>query len=268
LLGQAFQRQVGIDRVEHVGSLVEQHGQPAGGDHLGRAADFGLHAGDQAFHHRHIAPEHADQHLVLGVAADHAVGLGHLDGDARQLGGVADKRIERQVDAGRDDAALVGAIEIDGIEGRRRAEIDDDEITGLGMGGNGIDRAIRTQRARLVHVDVDRIADRPLARDQRLDPEVVGGKHLQVVQRAGHDGGNDDLRHRLAIDAADGEQLHEPYRVFIAGPAWIGGDAPARLQLAIPRPRRRCRLEQGENDVGVAGIDGEQHGHDSCGFRA
>ena len=64
---------------------------------------------DQPLDHRDIAPVDADQHLALGGAADHAVVVRRLDRDARQLGGGADQRVERQVDARRDDPAFVGA---------------------------------------------------------------------------------------------------------------------------------------------------------------
>ena len=74
-----------------------------------------LHPRDQAFHHRNIAPEDADQHLVFRIGANDAVGCGQFNRDARQLGGVGDQRIERQVDPRRDDTALVGTVVIDGI---------------------------------------------------------------------------------------------------------------------------------------------------------
>ena len=57
-----------------------------------------------------------------------AVAVGRLDRDPRQLGGGIDQGVERQVDARRDDPALVGAVGADPVEGRRGAEIDDDQV--------------------------------------------------------------------------------------------------------------------------------------------
>ncbi len=51
-----------------------------------------------------------------------------VDGDARQLGGVVDQRIEREIDPGRDDPALVGAVEVDHVERGRGAEVDHDQV--------------------------------------------------------------------------------------------------------------------------------------------
>ena len=69
---QPLDRQIGLDRVERVGVLVEQGREAARGDDLARAADLALHARGQPLDHRDIAPVDADQHLALGRAADHA----------------------------------------------------------------------------------------------------------------------------------------------------------------------------------------------------
>ena len=55
----------------------------------------------------------------------------------------------------------------------------------------------------------------------------------------------------LAAEALKLEQLVEPHRILVGGAAGIGGDAPARLDLAA--------VDQREDEVGVPGIDGEQH---------
>ena len=48
------------------------------------------------------------------------------------------------------------------------------------------------------------------------------------------------------------EQLVKPDRILVGGPPRVGRDPPARLDLAA--------VDQREDEVGIAGIDGEQHG--------
>ena len=74
---------------------------------------------------------------------------------------------------------------------------------------------------------------------------------MKIMQRARHDGGDDDAGHVLARIAFQREQLAEPHRIFVARAARIGCDAPA----ALDRPP----VEQREDHVRVPGIDGKQH---------
>ena len=75
------------------------------------------------------SPVNADVHLIDGVAADDAVvAPRRLDRNAGQFGRGADQRVERQVDPGCDNAALIGPRIIADVEGRRGPEIDDDQI--------------------------------------------------------------------------------------------------------------------------------------------
>ena len=67
--------------------------------------------------------------------------------------------------------------------------------------------------------------------------------------------GNDGLAHILTLEPLDGQELHQPDRIFITRTARIGSDAPARLDGEA--------VKQRENDIGVADIDGEQHGFPS-----
>src|SRR3546814_5247405 len=56
-----------------------------------------------------------------------------LDGDAPQHGRVVDRRIEREIDPGGDDPALVGPVEVDHVEGGRGAEIDHDQVARIAL---------------------------------------------------------------------------------------------------------------------------------------
>ena len=121
-----------------------------------------------------------------------------------------------------------------------------------GVRGDGVERAVGADALRLVDVERDRPVRRALPGDQRLDAEIFLGEHFEVVQRARDDGADD---HRVDVAAAiafELEQLVQPDRIFVGGAPRIGGDPPARRDLAA--------LDQREDDVGVAGIDREQHG--------
>ena len=51
------------------------------------------------------------------------------------------------------------------------------------MSSDRIDRAVRTQRARLIHVDFHAVIDRRDASHESLHPEVLVSQDFQVVQR-------------------------------------------------------------------------------------
>ena len=73
----------------------------------------------------------------------------------------------------------------------------------------------------------------------------------KVVKRAGNDGADDhrfDIGLRIAFEL---EQLMKPHRIFVRRAPRVGRDAPPRPDLA--------RLDQGKDQVGVPGIDREQH---------
>ena len=122
----------------------------------------------------------------------------------------------------------------------------------LGVRGDGVERAVGADVLRLVDVERDRPGRRALARDQRLDLEIFAGEHFEIVQRARHDGADD---HRVDVGlgiAFELEQLVQPDGILVGGPPRVGRDPPARLDLAP--------VDQREDEVGVAGVDGEQHG--------
>ncbi len=109
--------------------LVEQNGQSACCNYSCRTTDLFLHSGNQPLDQGDIAPEDTDKHLAFGVASDNAVIGGFFYRNAWELGRVADQGIERQVDAGCNDASLVSTVEIDDIKRRRSTEIYEDQVT-------------------------------------------------------------------------------------------------------------------------------------------
>ena len=122
------------------------------------------------------------------------------------------------------------------------------------MRGDRVERAVGADRRRLDDVELDAV-DRPAAarRRARSTPKYLLAEHLQIVERARHDRADDDGGHVVAGEAFELEQLVQPHRIFVGGAARIGGDPPARADLP-------AFVHQREDDVGVAGIDREQHG--------
>ncbi len=121
---------------------------------------------------------------------------------------------------------------------------------------NRVDRAIGAQVLRLIDVQRDAPFERRPTGDQRIMAEIFAGEHFEIVERARDHRGN---HHRLDIFpaiAAQREQLAEPDRIFIRRPARIGGDAPARLDLATALGSRG---DERENHIGISRIDREQH---------
>ena len=72
------------------------------------------------------------------------------------------------------------------------------------------------------------------------------------MQRARHHRA-DDHRPDVGLGIAfQRQELVQPDRILVRGPPRIGRDPPARANRAI--------LDQGEDEVGVPGVDGKQHG--------
>ena len=75
--------------------------------------------------------------------------------------------------------------------------------------------------------------------------------------RARDNRGKDDLGDFFAGHAFDLQQLQQPHRVFVARPARVGRDTPARLQ----RWNVICAVfKQREDHIGVSDIGRQKHG--------
>ena len=122
----------------------------------------------------------------------------------------------------------------------------------FGVGGDGVERAVGADILRLVDVELRAARrPRPARRSAARRPEIFVREHFEIVERARDDRADD---HRLDVGSAKAfelEQLVQPDRILIGGAPRIGRDPPARLDLAV--------LDQREDEIGVAGVDGEQH---------
>ena len=122
----------------------------------------------------------------------------------------------------------------------------------LGVRGDGVERPVGADILRFVDIELDRPGRRPLSGDQRFNSEIFVRENFEIVERARDDRPDDHGMHIALRQAFELEQLMEPDRIFVGRPARVGRDPPARADVAA--------VDQGEDEVGIAGIDGEQHG--------
>ena len=108
-------------------SVASDGGQAAGGDHLRLPFHLLAEASDQALDQPDVAEHDARLHARRGRVADRLDGGGELHPDEHRR--VAHQRVVAELDAGGDRAAEVVAPGVDGVEGRRRAEVHEDGRT-------------------------------------------------------------------------------------------------------------------------------------------
>ena len=79
------------------------------------------------------------------------------------LAAAVDQCVQREVDPGGNDPTLIGAREIDHVEGRRGSEIDHDQVAWVtSMGSDGVQDAVGADGARLGDIKLDAPARRAL----------------------------------------------------------------------------------------------------------
>lgn len=122
---QPFQGQHRFDDVDSVRCRSDDDSQAAGSDDFGLTAQFLAHAGHDAVYLADEAIEDTGLHTFDGVAANDLIRAD--DFDTRQFRRALYQGICRDADARADSTAEVGPFLVDGAEGRRRAEVDDDD---------------------------------------------------------------------------------------------------------------------------------------------
>ena len=191
-----------------------------------------------------------DCRRVRGVLPDHLRRLGDLD--ARQLGCLAQQRVEADPDAGHDHAAEILRLRRNAVEGGGRAEIHDDSAALEALEGrHRVHDAVGSDVARVIVDDAD----------PGLGPGPDHQGHLahRVTDRLGHhvgerrhDAGDDRGVDPARVRRPEREQLVQEHAVLVGGARVHRREAKGLDQLA-------ARI-QTEDDVGISDVDGEQHG--------
>ena len=151
--------------------------------------------------------------------------------DARQLRRARRERLDRDLDARRDDPAEVLAVGRDRVVGDRRAEVHDDARAAEALvRGDRVDQAVGAELARVL--DPDRHAGLHAgAHHEHLVAEVVLG-HVRPrrAQRRDH-GGHDRRRDLVEAEAAQAEQVLQRGAELVGGRLAHGREAPVLDEL-------------------------------------
>ena len=176
--------------------------------------------------------------------------------DPSQHGGAREQRVERDLDAGEDRAAEVLALRAHRVDGVGGAEVDDDRRAAVEVvRADRVGDAVGADVVRLVVEDRHAGAHAGLEH-QRLVPEVPLGHLAERGGDARHARRDHHARHvRVEREAVEAEELLEHQRQLVGRPLGHGGDAPVVDELAVG--------EQADDGLGVAAVDGEQHGYAS-----
>lgn len=153
----------------------------------------------------------------------------------------------------------------DRVEGGRRAEVDDDGGPPVELDRrHRVDDAVGADLLGVVHEDRDAGLDAGFHEDGGHVSVVAPGDLAQLVQDRGDGGADRDAVDAVAEFVAEqrvhAHQALEEHGQFVGGAAGVGGDAPV-LDDLLP-------VEQAEDGVRVAYVDGEQHGDYSAARRS
>src|SRR5438309_373649 len=113
------------DALDRARDTSDEPGEAAGPDHLWAPAHLRAHPVDQAVHEPGEAVDRARLDIGRRVSADRFLGPDELD--PVEAGRAVHERVDRRPQAGRDRAADELALRVHAVEGRRGAEIDDDD---------------------------------------------------------------------------------------------------------------------------------------------
>ena len=235
--------------VDGLGVRCDQLREAARREHARVAAELLAHAPDDAVDLAGEAVDDAALQRVHGVAPDHGRRGDELD--AREARGAVEERLHRDRDARGQHAAHVLARRRDGVEVRRRAEVDGDAGPARArQRGHRVDDAVGPDLARVVHQDRDAAAH-PRADQERVDRERLLAHPGPLRRQHGHGRGHDQRGHLGGVEVAQREQPVELHREVVGRAQRARGDAPRVGELlALPESQMRLR---------VADVDREQH---------
>ena len=203
------------------------------------------------FHQPRPAEHDARLHIGDGVRGDDA--LRRFDLHAREFRRAARKAFQRAFDPRGDDAADKFARCAENVEGRRGAEIDDDNRLSAAVffeRGDVVDHAVRPHLVRVVHTDLQ-TRFQPGRDLQRHDAEIHAEHMLDGIVERRDDGREDaapDVGRRYAVD---GKHIDDLRAVLVGRAFEIGRDAERNFQ--------RVPVEHGVFDIGIPDVNAENH---------
>ena len=120
------------------------------------------------------------------------------------------------------------------------------------MRGNGVDKAVGTDGGRAIDLNLDAEIDVGIAHHDRLAFEISAAEHPQIEQRGRHDGRDDGgSRNRQKVKPCSCSNGWQQNGIFVGRARGFGDGAPFGADILA--------VMDGEDDVGIAGVDGEKH---------
>ena len=175
------------------------------------------------------AIEDTGLHTFDGIAADDLIRAD--DFDTRQFRRALDQGVCRDADARADGAAEVIPFLVDGTEGRRRAEVDDDDRAAeFFIRCNGVDDAVGTDFTGIVVFDVHARLD-TRSDNQRCQAEIALAHAFQRGHDRRYDRRNDDGIDFIGVDAVQIKEVANEDAVFIGRPEAVRRYAPVVHEL-------------------------------------
>lgn len=231
---QARERQEVVNLVDRGRFLRDHAREPARRDDLDLflhavLAHLPLDAARDLVNLADVAEDDARLHALDCIAADDVLRRHELD--ARQLGCALEERLRARADARRDDAAQEVAVLRHDIEGRRRADVDDNQRAAvLLVGADDIDDPVRADGARVLVVEADARLDAG-PDDQRAQVEIALAHLDEWHDERRHDRRDDDGMDVGHLDALIVEQAVDEHAVLVARLLAVRRDAPVFLEF-------------------------------------
>src|SRR5882672_6290094 len=160
----------------------------------------------------------------------------------------------RKIDTRRNDAAFIIAFLAHDIERRGGAEVDYDESALVTVvRRHSVGETIGADAVGAIIVDRKSRRDIRGTDNQRFAMQIAPTQIPKIEERVRHDGGDDGLIEIAEVQAFEFQKLRQPNAILVGGAACRGCGAPLRANGVA--------LADREDDVGISGVDGEQHGY-------
>jgi hypothetical protein len=119
------------------------------------------------------------------------------------------------------------------------------------MGGDAVAEPVRAHGLGPVHIGLHAQIDGRIAHNQGLAFEIAPAQITQIEQQGRHDRGDDRAIQIAKVEPFEHKQLAKPHTILVGG--------ACDLRYRPPLSARLVALINGKNDIGVSGINGEQH---------
>src|ERR671912_1247218 len=170
---------------------------------------------------------------------------------AGKLGRFGDERIQRNVEARQNGASEVACFAVDGLDGRRRPDIDDDRGEPVVPPcRHGVDDPVGPDGPGVVVAVVE--AGLHLGGYRVVGyPEDLGGEVTVGTGETGHDAGDDHCAHLVGAQTFEREEPGE-------GDGELVG-RPVRLRRDTPLSPRLLAFNEPKNGLRIPYVHGHQH---------